>query len=380
MMKILHVSKYYAPFQGGTEQIARECVHALAGQSEQRVICFQHSGGDQTDVVDGVPVVRCGCQAKIRSQSLSWSYGRQLKKLMNEFVPDVVVFHYPNPFAAHFLLRSLPAGVKLVIYWHLDIVKQKFLRRFFAGQNRALLRRATQVITTSRSYAQGSPWLGQAQDKCRVISNCIDAQRLIMTDTVRARAEAIRQQHKGKIICLTVGRHSEYKGLSYLIRAGKLLDDRFQFIITGQGEQTRQLRREAGTDARFLFTGLVDDDQLKAYLAAADIFCFPSITRNESFGVALAEAMYFGLPAVTFTIPDSGVNEVCPNGVAGLEVPNRDVQAYARALQTLAEDEALRQRLGEAGRSRVKEHYMNDRFRQSIVALMEEIGRGDGRA
>lgn len=380
MMKILHVSKYYAPFQGGTEQIARECVHALAGQSEQRVICFQHSGGDQMDVMDGVPVVRCGCQAKIRSQSLSWSYGRQLKKLMDDFAPEVVIFHYPNPFAAHFLLRSLPAGAKLIVYWHLDIVKQTFLRRFFAGQNRALLRRATRVITTSRSYAQGSPWLGQAQDKCRVISNCIDVQRLMMTEAVRTRAEAIRRQHKGKVICLTVGRHSEYKGLSYLIRAGKLLDDRFRFIITGQGEQTRQLRREAGADARFLFAGLVDDDQLKAYLAAADIFCFPSITRNESFGVALAEAMYFGLPAVTFTIPGSGVNEVCPNGVTGLEVPNRDVQAYARALQTLAEDEALRHRLGKAGRSRVKEHYMNDRFRQSIITLMEELGRGDGRA
>lgn len=372
-MKVLHVSKYYAPFRGGTEQIARECVNALAGQSEQRVICFQHIGGDQTDMVDGVQVIRCGCQAKIRSQSLSWSYGRQLKKLLNEFAPEVVIFHYPNPFAAHFLLREIPQAAKLVVYWHLDIVKQKFLRRFFAGQNKALLHRAVQVIATSRSYAASSPFLKQAQEKCRIIANCIDPHRLAVSEDVRSMAETIRQQHQGKIICLAVGRHCAYKGLTYLIQAGKRLDDRFVFIITGQGEMTRRLKREAGRDARFHFAGLVEDDELKAYLSAADIFCFPSITRNESFGVALAEAMYFGLPAVTFTIPGSGVNEVCPHGVTGLEVPNQDVAAYARALQTLAEDEALRHRLGEAGRRRVEEHYLNDRFRESIRALMADI-------
>ena len=45
------------------------------------------------------------------------------------------------------------------------------------------------------------------------------------------------------------------------------------------------------------------------------IFCFPSITRNEAFGIALAEAMYCGKPAVTFTIEGSGVNFVSLDGV-----------------------------------------------------------------
>ena len=40
MKKILHISKYYYPFSGGIEQIARDCVNALKDDYEQRVIAF----------------------------------------------------------------------------------------------------------------------------------------------------------------------------------------------------------------------------------------------------------------------------------------------------------------------------------------------------
>ncbi len=38
MKKILHISKYYYPFSGGTEQIARDVVLALKGEYEQKVM------------------------------------------------------------------------------------------------------------------------------------------------------------------------------------------------------------------------------------------------------------------------------------------------------------------------------------------------------
>lgn len=40
MKRILHISKYYYPFSGGTEQIARDCVNALKDEYEQKVIAF----------------------------------------------------------------------------------------------------------------------------------------------------------------------------------------------------------------------------------------------------------------------------------------------------------------------------------------------------
>lgn len=53
------------------------------------------------------------------------------------------------------------------------------------------------------------------------------------------------------------------------------------------------------------------------------MFAFPSVTKNEAFGVALAEAMYCYTPAVTFTIEGSGVNWVNLNGITGIEVSQR---------------------------------------------------------
>lgn len=352
MKRILHIAKYYFPFKGGTEQIALDCVNSL-NKYKQKVICFNHETGNVKDEVDGVEIIRCGCFIKISSQPLSLSYGKMLKSVIIFFKPDIVVFHYPNPFIAHYLLKYLPADTKFVLYWHLDIVKQTFLRKFFKLQNKKLLKRADKIIATSSNYIKGSPWLKQAKKKCVVIPNCINVQRLEKTAGSEKMEKIIKKNNIGKIICFAVGRHTEYKGFRYLIQASKFLDDRFRIYIAGKGELTEELEHEAYDDKKIHFLGNVSDDELKAYLSAMDIFCFPSITKNEAFGLALAEGMYYSKPAVTFTIDGSGVNYVSLNGITGIEVPNRDARAYADAIKKLAGDENLREQYGRNGKKRV---------------------------
>lgn len=366
MKKVLHISKYYYPFRGGTEQIAQDCVNALCEKFNQKVICFNHEKGDSNDFVDNIEIIRCGCFTKISSQALSFSYWKRLKETMKSFNPDIVIFHYPNPFVASLLLSCIPDHTKLVVYWHLDIVKQKVLGRFFFGQNRELIKRANKLIATSPNYVEGSPWLSSAREKCVVVPNCINEGRLQETEESKRLAEEIREKNKGKIICLAVGRHTEYKGFKYLIQASKLLDDRFQIFITGKGELTEELKREAMGDDKVHFLGVVSDNELKAYLSAMDIYCFPSITKNEAFGLALAEGMYFGKPAVTFNIPGSGVNYVCLDGETGIEVENRNVKKYADALMKLANVTELRNKYGEAGRKRVIENFLDSQFGENV--------------
>lgn len=373
MKKILHISKYYYPFRGGTEQIAQDCVNSLAGQYEQKVICFNDVNVDKRDSVDGVEVFRCGTFAKVASQGLSVSYGKRLKEMISSFSPDIIIFHYPNPFVARYLLKYIPKNTKLAIYWHLDIVKQKLLKQLFVGQNRKLIDRADLLIATSPTYVEGSPFLSAAKDKCKVVPNCINVERIQMTPEAEEKAQEIREQNKDKIICLAVGRHTEYKGFKYLIQAAHLLDDRFQIFITGKGEETDNLIKEAGNDKKIHFLGLVDDVELKGYLSAMDIFCFPSITKNEAFGLALAEGMYYGKPAVTFTIPGSGVNYVSLNGETGIEVENRNVEAYADAMKKLADNPELRSLYGEAGKKRVEENFLNTQFKENIIRVLYEI-------
>ena len=102
MKRVLHISKYYYPFRGGTEQIAQDCVNSLMGKYEQKVICFNDENVDKRDKVDGIEVIRCGVFKTIASQGLSVSMGKRLKSIVDSFKPDIIIFHYPNPFVARY--------------------------------------------------------------------------------------------------------------------------------------------------------------------------------------------------------------------------------------------------------------------------------------
>lgn len=374
MKKILHISKYYYPFSGGTEQIARDVVLALKDGYQQKVIAFNDGKEDKVDTVDGIEVTKCGCFAKVSAQSLSVTYQKHLHQIMIGFSPDIVIFHYPNPFVAALLLDELKhCNAKLIIYWHLDIIRQKILGKFFAPQNKRLLNRADKVIATSPNYIEGSPWLQSVKEKCVVVPNCINVERMKITPEIEQHAEEIRKENEGKTVCVAVGRHTEYKGFTYLIQASKLLDDKFRIYITGTGELTEKLHSEAAGDNKIVFTGRIEDTELKALILASDIFCFPSITKNEAFGLALAEAMYYEKPAVTFTIPGSGVNYVCLNEENGIEVENRNVEKYANAMIKLARDSELRKLYGQAGKKRVQEYFLSTGFKVNIEKLIQSI-------
>jgi rhamnosyl/mannosyltransferase len=121
------------------------------------------------------------------------------------------------------------------------------------------------------------------------------------------------------------------------------------------------------------FLGRISDSEKRAYYKACDFICFPSITRNEGFGLALAEGMFFGKPAITFFISGSGVNYVNLANVTGLECPNCDSQAYAEALKKLTCDEELRKQMGKAAKQRVEENFTPERFRKNVLELLRNL-------
>lgn len=370
MKKILHISKYYYPFVGGVEKVARDVVNSLKDDAEQKVICFNHltKSKDEIDNVDGIEIIRCGQDALISSQAISFSYKKQLRNALKNFQPDIVIFHYPNPFVSHYLLKYIDKRTTLITYWHLDIYKQKILSKFFVLQNKHLLERSKHIIATSPNYIKGSKWLSKYQEKCVVIPCCIDEDRLKENDNTRLLSEQIKKE--GKIICLAVGRHVPYKGFDHLINASNYLDNRFEIRITGKGPETDRLKALANGSNKIKFLGLVSNEDLIANLSACDIYCFSSITKNEAFGIALAEGMYFGKPAVTFTIPGSGVNYVNLDKITGIEVPNSDDKGYANALITLADDKKLREKYGNAAKERVKKKFLYSEFKSSIRNLI----------
>lgn len=374
-MRLLQISNYLYPHIGGIEQVARDFANAIKSvKLEQKIICFNHEKGTKVDFVDDVEVTRVGCFAKVSSQSLSLSYGKELKKLIKSFNPEVVVFHYPNPFVAHFLLKYRKKyNFKLVLYWHLDITKQKILGKLFKGQSFKLLKWATKVVATSPNYIEGSPFLSTVKDKCIVIPCCVNNDRLVYGSEHLKMAQDIKNMYSGKKICFAFGRHVEYKGIGYLVKASKYLSSEYQILIGGKGPLTEDLVKEASNDEKIKFLGRISDDELKANLLACDVFCFPSITKNEAFGIGLAEAMYYENACVTFNIPGSGVNYVSINGKTGIEVENGNVEAYAKAIEKICNNEDLKSTYASNAKARCKELFMNEIFDENIRGLIEGL-------
>lgn len=383
--RVLHISKYYYPFLGGTEQVARDMVKALIGTgAKQKVICFNEDASDckitckhgetRIDVIDGVDIIRCGYFLKARSQAVSATYGRELKKVMDEFRPNIIILHYPNPFVTHYLMKYKELDFKLLVYWHLDITKQKLLKHLFYGQNLALIDRADKILGATPKHVNESAFTPQFGDKRYILPYMIDEGNLVITEDEIEAGKRIKEKYAGKTLGFFIGRHVPYKGLTYLIKASKEMREAdIKFLVAGSGELTESLKEEAKDDPKVEFLGRITDSERRSYLYACDIVLFPSITRNEGFGLALAEGMYFGHPAVTFTIPGSGVNYVNLDGVTGIECPNCDYKSYAKALRKLADDEKLREQMGVAARQRVLENFTSDSFKNNLVALVNVL-------
>ena len=112
---------------------------------------------------------------------------------------------------------------------------------------------------------------------------------------------------------------------------------------------------------------------MRQYLHAADIFAFPSNTKAEAFGIALAEAMYCNCAPVSHTIEGSGVNWVSVDKETGIVVPLNDVKGLAEAIDTLIADDDLRLRYAEAARQRIIENFTREKAVAAMNSIYEEV-------
>lgn len=340
---------------GGVENICKYLVEGMR-HHPMAVVCFNDKCKDRVDNVNGIKVYRVATWINISRQALSLSYFTMLHRAIKEFKPDIIHFHWANPFPAAVLLTMIPKNVKLVVHWHMDIIKQAKIYPLIKPVETALLRRADLVIVTSPQYRDGSLPLQPFRNKVKVVQNAIDKDSLEPHEDDGLKTEAVKAKYGNKRIVFFIGRHIQYKGLPYLIEAEKLVKSDCVFLIAGSGPLTDGLKSGCYSD-RVHFIGRLSDDELRWHHYAASVFAFPSTTKNEAFGVALAEAMFCHTPAVTFTIPGSGVNWVNLNGVTGIEVANRNVKAYAGAIDRLLADENLANLYAANGRKRVEENF-----------------------
>ena len=378
-IRILHISKRYPPYVGGIETVCHDICSCLkeTGEYEQKVIAFNDKPKTIEDNYEGIDVIRVGVQRIIASQPLAKDYGKVIKKVILKFKPDIIHFQYPDPFAAHYVLKYMKRfnyTGKFLLQWNCDIIKQKILMKFFDKQNKDLIKKADIIATITPTYTKDTSYLPFYKKDYELLSCRVGDARLKTTEQQKDKAIQIKKEHPNKTICFFFGRHVEYKGLKYLIESDQYLDqNKIDIIIAGSGPLTNELKQEAKKYKNISFVGRLSDNDINSYLMACDIFTFPSITRNEAFGISLAEAMYFGKPSVTFTIKGSGVNWVSINGETGLEAENKNVKQYASLITSLSTNKTLYNKLATNSKERCDRLFTIKAFNENVINIYNNL-------
>jgi glycosyltransferase involved in cell wall biosynthesis len=155
---------------------------------------------------------------------------------------------------------------------------------------------------------------------------------------------------------LTLSSFDPRKNFDHIIRCfGKLLERNelkgCNLVIVGSNPERNAFVERAraivpGGDQRILTPGFIPDHDLAAIYSGALAFLFPSL--SEGFGMPALEAMQCGTPVICSNAP--ALPEVM--GDAGILLEPRDEEAWCSAMQEIAGDPDLREKLGMMGRQR----------------------------
>jgi glycogen(starch) synthase len=232
---------------------------------------------------------------------------------------------------------AMTCGKPFVVQvWGTDVE----LARRVPALARAVLRRARLAICPSNALADAARSLGARE--VRVIPSGVDVPPFV-------REEADPPE------VLFAGRLSPEKGILELVEAANGMN----LVVAGDGPL-----RERVPGAR----GFVPHHALGPLYERAAVVACPS--HREGFGVVCAEAMAHGRPVVASGV--GGLLDLVVDGETGLLVPPRDVGALRVALERLLGDRALRRRLGEAGRERIRRHFAWPAVTDATLAAYDE--------
>jgi glycosyltransferase involved in cell wall biosynthesis len=169
-----------------------------------------------------------------------------------------------------------------------------------------------------------------------------------------------------------LGRFVPIKDLDTLLAAFELVARQMPeawLLLAGDGSERKHLEESVASSSsrdRVRFVGWTND--LTDWYAAIDVSVLSSL--NEGTPVALIEAMAAARPVVATAV--GGVPDVVEHGMTGLTVPSRDPGAFAAAMSVLGRDDALRRRMGHAGRDDVVRRFSEARLVADIEQLYRE--------
>ena len=233
----------------------------------------------------------------------------------------------------------------------------------FTRMQKRVARRLPSVLTVSgTSKREIVDHLGVREDRIRVVH--------IGADTGLWSPDAAVAEVPGRIVT-TSSADVPLKGLVHLVEAlAKVRTEHpgAHLVVVGRRAEdgpVAQAIEKYGLGDAVRFVKGISDAELVDLVRSAQISCVPSL--YEGFSLPAAEAMATGTPLLATT--GGAIPEVAgPDGETCLAVPPGDPGALAAGLGRLLDDEALRRRLGAAGRERVLERFT---WRRAAIGTAE---------
>ena len=170
-----------------------------------------------------------------------------------------------------------------------------------------------------------------------------------------------------------------HKGVGTFVEAARRLrtnGTQARFVIVGGTDPENPAavpaaQVEGWSDAGWIeWWGHQDAATMPQVLQRAHVVCLPSYYR-EGVPKVLLEAASTGRPIVTTDVP--GCREIVAHEENGFLVPPQDADALAERLQQLLDDEALRRRMGRAGRARVESTFTAEQVAAAIVDAYDRL-------
>lgn len=356
-IKILEINKAYHPHTGGIETLVKQYSEELSNYKDieiRTLVCRDGRGKTHSENVNGVKLTRAGSFGTYFSCPLSLSFIRLFRKMSRN--ADIVHINVPFPLADLALLLSGYSG-KVIVSWHSDVVKQKKLLMLYKPLMKYLLNRADCILVATEGHIKGSEFLPEYSHKCRVLPYGITPENYLNINKIPFLTEKATNPDSVKIFF--TGRLVYYKGVDVLVNAFRKVKNNCELFIAGTGvleDELKEKVRKYGLNERVHFLGFLPEEQLKQAYADCDIFVLPSVERSEAFGIVQLEAMIYSKPVINTSLP-SGVPYVSIHGNTGITVQPKNSRQLAEAINILAENKTLREKLGKNARKRVLENF-----------------------
>lgn len=407
--RVLVISAYYFPIQGGTETHARWAASALASRgAEVSVLTKQDDRGSAADdTVDGVRVRRvppAGPRGGLQKWSMIPFVVARAIKLASEFdviyCPGYQGIGLAALFAGAWLkrpvvLRSGNLGVLRGDQWNAPLARWRIPAGFWPVRwlkswfTRTYMR-ADMMFCNCRENETEALDCGMPPERLTYLPNGVDINRFhpVASEDDRSAARRAAGWPADSKICVYVGRLSGEKGVMELLHAWRSIDTAgWTLVLVGPdmpghpidvGPQARQFVAEHGLADRVHFHG--ESTDTAPLLRGADLYVQPS--HYESFSNALVEAMGTGLPVVASRV--GGMLDCIVDNENGVLCRPKDPADLARAIGTLMQAPEQRAALGVRARATVVESFnevaMADRLVSAMATVIERRALRDANA